>query len=104
MDIISNAIAFVVKFPFIVIGWIIVGAVAGDLARRFMKRPDRGCLSDFVLGIGGAIVGGFLAGLLGIDPDTSGLMAVLVSLVLAVVGAIVLIFISTALGGGGKKG
>lgn len=95
MDILTGAIEFVVKFPFIVIGWIIVGAIAGDLARRFMNRPNRGCLSDFVLGIAGAIVGGFLAGLLGLDTADDGLVALLTSLVLAVVGAAVLIFISS---------
>jgi len=95
MEIIGNAIEFVVKFPFVVIGWLIVGAVAGDLSRRFMNRPDRGCLSDFVLGIAGAIVGGFLAGMLGFDTADGGLVGVIVSLVVATIGAAVLIFIST---------
>jgi len=48
-----------------------------------------------VLGIAGAIVGGFLAGLLGLDTADGGLVALLTSLVLAVVGAAVLIFISS---------
>jgi uncharacterized membrane protein YeaQ/YmgE (transglycosylase-associated protein family) len=70
----------VLAAPFICIGWIIVGAVAGALARNLMKSGDYPFLSDLILGIAGAVIGGFLAGLIGMGPgpNTRGLELVLV--------------------------
>ena len=63
-------IEWIIKAPFIFCGWIIIGAVAGDLARRFMKSKDRSFVADLILGIIGAIVGGLVAGILGLNlPD-----------------------------------
>ncbi len=95
MDFISDSLSA----PFICIGWIIVGAIAGSLARSIMKSRDAPLLSDLILGIAGAFVGGLLAGLLGIAPggDSSGLSLVIINLIIATVGAIILIIVRRAL-------
>jgi uncharacterized membrane protein YeaQ/YmgE (transglycosylase-associated protein family) len=48
--------------------WIIVGLIAGFLAGKVMKGGGYGVLIDIVLGMLGAIVGGWLFGLLGFRP------------------------------------
>jgi uncharacterized membrane protein YeaQ/YmgE (transglycosylase-associated protein family) len=47
-----------------IIFWIIVGIVAGWLAEQIMGR-NHGLLTNLVVGIVGALIGGFLANLLG---------------------------------------
>jgi len=89
MDFINGLIAS----PFICLGWIIVGAAAGALARYFMGSPDRSFFNDMLLGILGAVFGGFVAGLLGLAPQAgrAGLDLVIVNLVVATIGAMLLI-------------
>lgn len=89
MDFITALIAS----PFICLGWIIVGAAAGALARYFMGSPDQSFFSDMILGIIGAFFGGFVAGLLGLAPgaNTAGIELVVVNLVVATIGAMILI-------------
>lgn len=70
--------------------WIIVGLIAGWLASIIMKRSE-GPVMDIVMGIIGAIVGGFLMNLLG-NSGVSGLN--LYSIAVATLGAIVVIWIS----------
>lgn len=41
--------------------WIIFGALAGWLAGRLRGDPRRGCLTDIVIGVGGALLGGSLS-------------------------------------------
>jgi uncharacterized membrane protein YeaQ/YmgE (transglycosylase-associated protein family) len=82
-----NFLNDVLSAPFICVGWIIVGAVAGALARASAVE-GRTFFSDLLLGIAGAMVRSFLAGFVGF-PSTKdrGLTLVLTSLVLATVGA-----------------
>ncbi len=88
-----NFLNDIIAAPFICIGWIIIGAVAGALARSIMGSKNAPFFSDLILGIAGAILGGFLAGVLGIGPTASdrGLTLVLVNLIFATVGAAILI-------------
>jgi uncharacterized membrane protein YeaQ/YmgE (transglycosylase-associated protein family) len=83
-----------------IISWIVLGLVAGWLASQFM-RGGYGLVGDIVLGIVGAIVGGFLGGLiLGRDAVTGfNLESVLV----AFLGAVVLIAVSRMLAGRGVR-
>ena len=48
-----------------IIGWIIIGAIAGFLAEKIMKR-DHGLLTNIVVGIVGGVVGGWLLSLVGL--------------------------------------
>lgn len=93
----TDAIGAIVASPFICIGWIIVGAIAGALARQLTGSTDRPFFEDLILGLIGAIVGGFVFSLLGIGRPDGGLSAVIISLVVAVVGAVILIMIGRAI-------
>ena len=68
---------------------IIVGGIAGYLASVIMESHN-GAIVNILLGIVGGFVGGFIARKLGNDPDNDGLI---MNLLIAVGGAIVLIFI-----------
>lgn len=98
-----DAIEWLIRAPFICCGWLIIGAIAGALARRLTGSQDKPLINDMILGLAGAVVGGILAGMLSIDTDRAGLTQVLVTLVVATAGASVLIIIGRALGGGGRR-
>ena len=83
---------------FAIIGWIIFGLIAGIIAKAIMPGKDPGgAIITILLGIAGAIIGGFIGrSLFGYGRavnDTGDITqpGFLVSLVLAVVGAIVLL-------------
>ena len=68
---------------------IIVGLVAGLLARAIKPGSDpMGWIMTIVLGIVGALLGGFLAGLIGINADGG-----FTGLIFSVIGAIIFLFI-----------
>ena len=69
--------------------WIVLGALAGWIADIIMKS-SHGMIEDIVLGIVGAFVGGFVMNFFG-QPGVTGFN--IYSLIVAVIGAIVLIFI-----------
>ena len=81
-----------------IIAWIIIGLVAGWLAGQIMNGSGYGLVGDLVLGLVGAIVGGWLFGLVAPAAEPSGFLG---SIVVATIGAIVLIFIARALRGRG---
>jgi uncharacterized membrane protein YeaQ/YmgE (transglycosylase-associated protein family) len=71
------------------IAWVLVGLVAGFLASIVMKtNSEQGMLSDIVIGMVGAVLGGFLMNLFGAD-GADGFS--LYSIFVATLGAIVLI-------------
>ncbi|MBI1282268.1 MAG: GlsB/YeaQ/YmgE family stress response membrane protein [Anaerolineaceae bacterium] len=80
-------------------GWIIVGAIAGAVARQIMGSKDQPFVNDVVLGLVGSIVGGFVAGLLGIARPDGGLDRVIINLIISIVGAIILIYIGRLIRG-----
>jgi uncharacterized membrane protein YeaQ/YmgE (transglycosylase-associated protein family) len=81
-----------------ILSWIIVGLVAGWLADMVMKSPGRGLLFTLVLGVVGALVGGFIAGaLFDVADPLTGFN--LYTLLVAFLGAIVVVLIVRALPG-----
>lgn len=81
-----------------ILSWILVGLIAGWLADMLMKGRGRGVLYSMLLGIVGALVGGFLASaLLGADDALTGFN--LPTLLVAFLGAVILIAIIRALPG-----
>ncbi len=68
------------------IAWIILGLIAGFIASKIVNKSGEGLLLDIVLGIVGAVVGGWIFRAVGMS-GVSGLN--IYSLVVAVVGAIV---------------
>ena len=72
------------------IAWIVVGAIAGFLASQVMRARE-GLIMMIMLGIVGALVGGFLAQAVFHKGDVSGIN--IESVVIATLGAIVVIFV-----------
>lgn len=73
-----------------IIAWIILGLIAGFIASKIINKSGEGLVLDIVLGIVGAVVGGWLFRTFGMSGVT-GLN--LYSLIVAVVGAIVLLVV-----------
>jgi uncharacterized membrane protein YeaQ/YmgE (transglycosylase-associated protein family) len=79
-----------------IIFWIIVGGIAGALAKLIMPGDDPGgFIITIILGIAGALVGGFLASLIGIGGG-----GIIWSIIIATIGAIILLAIYRAVAGG----
>lgn len=78
------------------VAWLVVGAVAGFVASFIMKARE-GLVMMVVLGIVGAIVGGWVAADLLKVANVTGIN--LTSIVVAVVGAMIVIFAVGLLGG-----
>ena len=76
--------------------WIIVGGIAGFLASKVLTGKGMGLLWDIVVGILGGFLGGWLAGLVGIAAGNS-----LIEIVVAFVGAVILMVVFRALTGRG---
>jgi len=71
------------------LAWVVLGLLAGFIASKIVNKRGEGLLLDAVLGIVGAVVGGWVFGLFG----ASGVTGVnLYSLLVAVAGAIVVLF------------
>jgi uncharacterized membrane protein YeaQ/YmgE (transglycosylase-associated protein family) len=76
------------------VAWIVLGLFVGFIGSKLLNKRHHGLRRDCLIGVVGAIVGGFLANLLG-DPGVKGLD--LYSLVVAVVGAAVFVLVYYAL-------
>ena len=77
-----------------IIGWIILGLISGFIASKIVNRTGEGFFLDIVLGIVGAIVGGFIFTAVGATGVTG---FNLYSMFVAVVGAIVVLVLYHAL-------
>lgn len=82
------------------IGWIVVGFIAGAAAKAVTGVRDAGCLGTIIIGILGGLLGGMLFNLAGGDGinDFS-----LYSMLVAFVGATVVLFVWNALTGGSHR-
>lgn len=70
-----------------IIGWIVIGIAAGFVAEKVMNR-DHGLLTNLLVGVVGALLGGWIAGLIGLS--FGGWLG---SFIVATVGAILLLFL-----------
>ena len=70
-----------------IIGWIVIGIAAGFVAEKVMKR-DHGLLTNLLVGVVGALLGGWITTMLGI-----GYGGWIASFVVATLGAIILLFL-----------
>jgi uncharacterized membrane protein YeaQ/YmgE (transglycosylase-associated protein family) len=75
--------------------WIIVGGIAGWLAGLVVQGTGLGVIGDIIVGIVGALIGGFIVSLLGAG-GFSGFN--IWSLIVAFIGAVVLLLILKAIG------
>jgi uncharacterized membrane protein YeaQ/YmgE (transglycosylase-associated protein family) len=81
-----------------IIAWIVVGLIAGWLTGLVMKGGGYGLVGDIVLGIVGALIGGFLASaLFGIPNPVNGIN--IESIIIAFIGAVIVTAIVRALSG-----
>ncbi len=84
-----------------IVVWIVLGLIAGWLAGQVMKGGGYGLVGDIVLGIIGAVVGGFLTGLVLGRDMVSGFN--IESIVVAFIGAVILIALSRAISRGNAR-
>ena len=81
-------------------GWIVLGFLAGALSGAVVGgRTARGCLPNIVVGVLGALLGGWLARQMGFD-QISGFLA---AIIVAVGGSIVVRIILEALSPGDRR-
>jgi uncharacterized membrane protein YeaQ/YmgE (transglycosylase-associated protein family) len=78
----------VVQYERGLIGWIVIGLIAGWLAGKIARGAGYGCITDIILGLVGSVLGGWLFMKLGIFGG-----GFLVSLAAATVGAIIIVSI-----------
>ena len=79
-----------------IIGWIVLGLIAGFIASKIVNKQGEGLILDIVLGVVGAVVGGYLFSMLG----AKGVDGVnIYSMFVAVVGAVVVLVIYHAITG-----
>ena len=80
-----------------IIGWIILGLIAGFIASKIVGGEGQGFFLNIALGIVGAIVGGFLyAQILG-GPGVTGVN--IGSIIVSIIGAIVVLWVYNAVAG-----
>jgi len=70
------------------IAWIIIGVIAGWLTGKLMKGSGFGFFMDMIVGLVGALVGGFISSHLGMGGV--GEHGLIISIVIAVIGAVIL--------------
>ena len=72
------------------LAWIVLGLISGFIASKIVNKSGKGLLMDFVLGIVGAVVGGWIFNTIG-HIGVTGVN--LYSILVAVVGAVIVLFI-----------
>ena len=79
-----------------ILGWLVLGLIAGFVASKIVNKSGQGLVLDIVLGVVGAVVGGFLfnqfgaAGVTGFN---------IYSMIVAVIGAVVVLVVYHAITG-----
>jgi len=77
-----------------ILGWVVLGLIAGFIASKIVNKQGEGVIMDIVLGIIGAIVGGFIFTKLGAEGVTG---FNLYSMFVAAVGAILVLVVYHAI-------
>ena len=76
-----------------IIAWLLLGLVAGWIANMIMSSGRGGLVADLILGVVGALVGGFLGSVLfGLDVTGFNIQSILI----AIIGAIIVVGIYRA--------
>jgi len=84
------------------ISWIVVGLIAGFLAGKVMRSGGYGLIGDIVVGVLGALIGGYLAtNLFHIKAAVTGIN--LETILVALCGAVLLLVGLRLLGGGRRR-
>jgi uncharacterized membrane protein YeaQ/YmgE (transglycosylase-associated protein family) len=83
-----------------IVAWIVLGLIAGFVASKIVNKTGEGVVMDIVLGVIGAVAGGWLFNRFG-EPGVTGLN--LWSIVVAIIGAVILLVFYHALTGRGTR-
>src|SRR4051812_17341144 len=82
-----------------VVTWLIIGLIAGFLASILVRGRRMGTISSIVVGLIGALVGGFLFSVLGIQVSPSlsdGITLRYIDIIVAFIGALIVLIIASA--------
>jgi uncharacterized membrane protein YeaQ/YmgE (transglycosylase-associated protein family) len=82
-----------------ILAWLVVGLIAGWLASQVMRGGGYGLIGDIIVGVVGALIGGFLAATFLHMPDAVNGINI-TSILVAFVGAVILIAILRLVSGG----
>ena len=82
-----------------ILAWIVLGLISGFIASKLVNKTGEGTILDIVLGVVGAVVGGFLFNLVGAVGVTG---FNLWSAFVAVIGAVVVLAVKHAIMGRGR--
>ncbi|HXC75858.1 MAG TPA: GlsB/YeaQ/YmgE family stress response membrane protein [Candidatus Acidoferrum sp.] len=96
------ALVSVTLDPGSILVWALIGLVAGFLASRVMLGHGMGLLGDIVVGIVGAIAGGFLARYLGVTTAATS-HSIVAEVIIAFLGAVILLAILRVAGVGKRR-
>lgn len=83
-----------------ILAWIVLGVIAGFIGSKIVNKTGEGLVLDLVLGIIGAVVGGWIFSIFG-HSGVTGLN--LYSFLVAIVGAVVVLVIYHAIRGSGRR-
>lgn len=83
-----------------IVAWVLLGLIAGFVGSKLVNKTGEGVLLDIVLGIVGAIVGGYVFSMFGAHGVT-GLN--IYSLIVAVIGSVLVLVIYHAVKGSAKR-
>lgn len=83
-----------------ILTWIILGLIAGFIASKIVNKAGEGVIADILLGVVGAVVGGYIFRFFGAS-GTSGLN--IYSVIVAVIGSVVFLLIYHAVKGAVSK-
>lgn len=104
MDVPFQIRSYWATLPHGLIGWLVIGLIAGWLAGKISRGHGYGCITDIILGLIGAVLGGWIFTKLGIGGAAPiGSRGWLYSLAAATVGAVVLVAITRLFSSGGSR-
>ena len=83
-----------------ILTWLVVGLIAGVLASLVMGGTGFGIIGDIIIGIVGAFIGGWLFGVMGVAVPLGGIAG---TILVAFIGAVVLLFIIRLVKRGSKR-
>jgi uncharacterized membrane protein YeaQ/YmgE (transglycosylase-associated protein family) len=83
-----------------ILAWIVLGLISGFIASKIVNRQGEGVLLDIVLGVVGALVGGWIFAAIGHSSVTG---VNLYSIFVSVIGAILVLVVYHALSAGGRR-
>jgi uncharacterized membrane protein YeaQ/YmgE (transglycosylase-associated protein family) len=80
-----------------IIGWIVLGLIAGFIASKIVEGSGQGFFLNMALGIVGAVVGGFLYSLVLGGEGVTGVN--IGSIIVSIIGAIIVLWVYNAVAG-----